>query len=325
LKGVGSGPVEAVLQQRATGVPFTNVFDMMRRLDLSSFNKRCLDSLVLGGGLDGFKEMKRWHYYAPSEKYDTFIEHLLRYGNAYQSQKAQSVNSLFGDSDEILIPEPKVPEAREWSLIEKLTKEKEVTGIYISGHPLDDYKLEIENYTTCTLEDLENHKGGNLNLAGVVIAANNRIDKKGNGYGFFTIQDYNGSLELALWRDDYNDYAARMKPGEVVFIKGKYEYNNYREEYQFKVQEIQQLAAIGLKMTESITLKLQVQKITDDLIDEIEDICKHSKGKLPLKIEVIEPDNQIKLKFRSVSRKVNVDGEMIAKLERIGVKYKLNA
>jgi DNA polymerase-3 subunit alpha len=325
LKGVGSGPVGAVLEQRATGIPFTNVFDMMRRLDLSSFNKRCLDSLVLGGGLDGFKDMKRWHYYAPSEKYDTFIEHLLRYGNAYQAQKAQSVNSLFGDSEDILSPEPKIPAAKEWSLIEKLTKEKEVTGIYISGHPLDDYKLEIENYTTCSLEDLENHKGGNLNLAGVVISANNRIDKKGNGYGFFTIQDYNGSLELALWRDDYNDYAARMKPGEVVFIKGKYEYNNYREEFQFKVQEIQQLAAIGLKMTESITLKLQVQKITDDLIDEIEDICKHSKGKLPLKIEVIDPDNQIKLKFRSVSRKVNVDGEMIAKLDRIGVKYKLNA
>jgi len=325
LKGVGSGPVEAVLKQRATGVPFKDVFDMMRRLDLSSFNKRCLDSLVLGGGLDGFTDMKRWHYYAPSEKYDTFIEHLLRYGNAYQSQKASSMNSLFGDSEDILSPEPKIPQAREWSLIEKLTKEKEVTGIYISGHPLDDYKLEIENYTTCTLEDLENHKGGNVNIAGVVIAANNRIDKKGNGYGFFTVQDYNGSMELALWRNDYNDYAARMKPGEVVFIKGKYEYNNYREEYQFKVQEIQQLAAIGLKMTESITLKLHVKKITDDLIDEIEDICKHSKGKLPLKIEVIEPDNQIKLKFRSVSRKVNVDGEMIAKLERIGVKYKLNA
>lgn len=325
LKGVGSGPVGAVLEERKKGDPFKNVFDMMRRLDLRSFNKKALDSLVLGGGLDCFEDMKRWHYYAPSDKYDTFIEHLLRYGNAYQSQKAQSVNSLFGDSEDILIPEPSIPNAREWSLIEKLTKEKEVTGIYISGHPLDDYKLEIENYTTCSLDQLENHKGGNLNLAGVVIAANNRVDKKGNGYGFFTIQDYNGSLELALWRDDYNDYAARMKPGEVVFIKGKYEYNNYREEYQFKVQEIQQLAAIGLKMTESITLKLPIQQITNDLIDEIEDICKHSKGKLPLKIEVLEPENQIKLKLRSVSRKVNVDGEMIAKLERIGVKYKLNA
>ncbi len=324
LKGVGEGPVGAVLEGRKEK-EFENVFDMMRRLDLRSFNKKCLDSLVLGGGLDCFDEMKRWHYYAPSEKYDTFIEHLLRYGNAYQSQKAQSVNSLFGDSDEILIPQPKVPEAKEWSLIEKLTKEKDVTGIYISGHPLDDYKLEIENYTTCTLEQLENHKGGNLSLAGVVIAANNRIDKKGNGYGFFTIQDYSGVLELALWRDDYNDYSARMKPGEVVFIKGKYEYNNYREEYQFKVKEIQQLASIGLKMTESITLKLPIAHITDDLINEIEHICKHHKGKLPLKMEVLEPDNQIKLKMHSLSRKVNVDGDMIAKLERIGVRYKLNA
>ena len=325
LKGVGGGPVEAVMEERKKGGAFKNVFDMMRRIDLRSFNKKSLDSLVLGGGLDCFDNMKRWHYYSPSEKYATFVEHLLKYGNAYQSQKAQSVNSLFGDSDEILIPEPKIPEANKWSLIEKLTKEKEVTGIYISGHPLDDYKLEIENYTTCTLEEVENHKGGNLNLAGVVVAANHRVDKKGNGYGFFTIQDYNSSLELALWRDDYNDYSNRMSIGEVVFIKGKYAYNNYREEYQFKVQEIQQLASIGLKMTESITLKLHLKQITEDLINEIDDICKHHKGKLPLKMEVLESSNQIKLKMRSVSRKVNVDGDMIAAFDRIGVKYKLNA
>ena len=324
LKGVGEGPVGAVLEGRKEKL-FENVFDMMRRLDLRSFNKKCLDSLVLGGGLDCFEDMNRWHYYAPSEKYDTFIEHLLRYGNAYQSQKAQSVNSLFGDSDEILIPEPKIPEARKWSLIEKLTKEKEVTGIYISGHPLDDYKLEIENYTTCGLDELEKFKGGNVNIAGVVISANNRVDKKGNGYGFFTIQDYNSSLELALWRDDYNDYHARMRPGEVVFIKGKYEYNNYREEYQFRVKEIQQLAGIGLKMTESITLKLPVHQITFDLINEIDDIFKHHKGKLPLKMEIIEAESKIKLKTHSISRKVKIDGDVIAKLDRIGVKYKLNA
>ncbi|MEM6965374.1 MAG: DNA polymerase III subunit alpha [Bacteroidota bacterium] len=325
LKGVGEGPVEAVLKERKSGGIFLNVFDMMRRLDLRSFNKKCLDSLVLGGGLDCFDNMQRWHYYAPSDKYDTFIEHLLRYGNAYQSQKAQAVNSLFGDSEDILIPEPKIPESQKWSLIEKLTKEKEVTGIYISGHPLDDYKLEIENYTTCTLDQLENYRGGKVNVAGVVVAANHRVDKKGNGYGFFTIQDYNGSMELALWRDDYNDYSNRMNIGEVVFIKGKYEFNSYREEYQFKVAEIQQLASIGLKMTESITLKLPLRQITNDLINDIEHICKHHKGKLPLKIEVLEAEHQIKLKMRSVSRKVNVDGDMIKQLERIGVRYKLNA
>jgi len=325
LKGVGEGPVGAVLEERKKSGTFKNVFDMMRRLDLRSFNKKCLDSLVLGGGLDCFEEIKRWNYFSASEKYDTFNEHLLKYGNAYQSQKAQAVNSLFGDSDEILIPEPKVPEAQQWSLIEKLTREKEVTGIYISGHPLDDYKLEIENYTTCTLDQIENFKGTKVNVAGVVIAANHRVDKKGNGYGFFTIQDYNGMMELALWRDDYNDYSNRMSPGEVVFIKGKYEFNSYREEYQFRVQEIQQLASIGLKMTESITLKLPLQQITNDLIDEIELICKKHKGKLPLKMEVLEPENQIKLKMRSISRKVNVDGDMIAELDKIGVRYKLNA
>ncbi len=162
LKGVGEGPVEALMKERETK-PFISVFDMMRRLDLRSVNKKSMESLVLGGGLDLFPDIARAQYFAPSGKYDTFLEHLLKYGNAYQAQKAQSVNSLFGDSEEIMIQEPDVPQVKPWTLIEKLTKEKDVTGIYISGHPLDDYRVEVENYTTCTLDRINDFKGQNIN------------------------------------------------------------------------------------------------------------------------------------------------------------------
>ena len=141
LKGVGEGPVEAFLEERKKNGPFKNIFEMVRRLNLKAVNKRIMESLALGGGFDEFEDVDRAQYFAPSDKYDTLLEHALKYGNAYQLQKAQSVNSLFGDSDEILIPEPPMPKAEPWSLIEKLTKEKEVTGIYISGHPLDDLSL----------------------------------------------------------------------------------------------------------------------------------------------------------------------------------------
>ena len=124
LKGVGEGPVEAILEDRKSSGPFTSMFDMMRRLSLRSVNKKVMESLALGGGLDCFEGIHRAQYFAPSEKYDTLIEHSLRYGNAYQSQKAQAVNSLFGDSEDVMIPEPKVPAAEPWPLIEKLTREK---------------------------------------------------------------------------------------------------------------------------------------------------------------------------------------------------------
>ncbi|MEO1713092.1 MAG: DNA polymerase III subunit alpha, partial [Bacteroidota bacterium] len=132
LKGVGEGPVEEILQERESSGHFLTVFDMMRRLSLRAVNKKVMESLALGGGLDCFGELHRAQYFTPSDKFDTFLEHLVKYGNAYQNQKAQAVNSLFGDSDEIMIPEPKIPVAEDWALIEKLNREKQVTGIYIS-------------------------------------------------------------------------------------------------------------------------------------------------------------------------------------------------
>ncbi|MDV7395132.1 hypothetical protein RZS08_27345, partial [Arthrospira platensis SPKY1] len=128
------------------------------------------------------------------DKYETFLEHLVKYGHAYQSQKAEAMTSLFGDSDEVMIPEPAVPEGAYWPLMEKLNREKEVTGIYISGHPLDDYRAEIEAHTTCSLEEIENYMGREIKIAGIVVRANHRISKKGTGYGQFTIQDFHGSL-----------------------------------------------------------------------------------------------------------------------------------
>ena len=128
---------------------------MMRRLSLRAVNKKVMESLSLGGALDCFEDLHRAQYFTPSDKYDTFLEHLVKYGNAYQNQKAQAATSLFGDSDEVMIPEPKTPVAEPWALIEKLNREKQVTGIFISGHPLDDYRMEVDHFTSCGLDELE--------------------------------------------------------------------------------------------------------------------------------------------------------------------------
>jgi DNA polymerase-3 subunit alpha len=183
---VGEGPVEAILEEREQNGPYLGFFDMMRRVNLRAVNKKVLESLAHGGGLDCFEELHRAQYFAPSEKFDTFLEHLVKYGQAYQSRRATASTSLFGDTEDMMVPEPKVPTAEPWPLIDKLNREKEVTGIYISGHPLDDYKAEVDSFTSCTLDELEKYNGRDLNIAGIVTEVKHRISKKGTGWGLFT-------------------------------------------------------------------------------------------------------------------------------------------
>ncbi len=324
LKGVGEGPVEAIIAAREEGGPFKTVFDMMRRLDLRSVNKRCMESLVLGGGLDLFEETPRSIFYAPSEKYTTFMEHLLKYGNAYQNQKAQSSNSLFGDSEDVMIPEPKLPEAPHWSLIEKLTREKEVTGIYISGHPLDDYRIEVQNFVTCSLDRVNNFKGQNVNVAGIITSAQHRVNKKGNGWGLFTFQDYNASIEFPLFTEDYQKFKHLLEPGAVLYIKGHMQKRWNSEEFQLKLKEVRQLDSIGTEMTESITLRLPLEQITSELITDIDNLCNTHKGKHKLKMVFIDKANQVSLDLLAPDTGVEADSDFIGELERIGVRYKVN-
>ncbi|MFT5165388.1 MAG: DNA polymerase-3 subunit alpha [Saprospiraceae bacterium] len=324
LKGVGEGPVEAVIEAREKDGPFKDVFEMMRRLDLRSVNKRCMESLVLGGALDLFEGTPRSIFYAPSDKYDTFMEHLLKYGNAYQNQRAQTANSLFGDSEDVMIPEPKLPKAPDWSLIEKLTREKEVTGIYISGHPLDDYRIEVNNFTTCSLDRIQNFKGQNVNIAGIVTAAQHRVNKKGNGWGLFTLQDYDSAIEFPLFTEDYQKFKHLLEPGAVLYIKGNMQKRWNSEEFQLSLKEVRQLDSIGKEMTNSITIRLPLERITKELIDDVDNLCKTHKGQHKLKMVFIDKANQVSLDLLAPDIEVNADSDFINELERIGLRYKVN-
>ncbi|MFT7452906.1 MAG: DNA polymerase-3 subunit alpha, partial [Patescibacteria group bacterium] len=325
LKGVGVGPVELILEERNENGLFADVFDLVRRLNPQALNKRVTESLILGGAFDCFKEIDRSTFFSPSEKYDTFMEHVLKFGNAWQAQKAQASISLFGDSEDGMIPTPKIPQdAKQWSLIEKLTREKEVTGIYISGHPLDDYKLEVNNFTSCTIDRLEQFKGQQVKLAAIVTTAQHRISKKGTGWGLFSIQDYNETLEFPLFSEDYKKFKHLFEPGEVLFITAKYQKRYNSEEFQLKIQEVRQLDSIGKEMTESIVLKLPLEDLTEEFITNLDKLCKKSKGQHKLKMTLMDRTNQNKIKFVSQERKVKVDGDFLKELDSRGILYKVN-
>jgi DNA polymerase-3 subunit alpha len=320
LKGVGEGPVDEILADRQKYGRFSDVFDLLKRLDSKSTNKKVLESLVLGGALDCFDDIHRAQYFTPSGKFDSFIEELIQYGN--KSKTEANTLSLFANDAAADVQQPDPPKAQPWSLIEKLEREKEVTGIYISGHPLDDYRLEVENFTTCTLEELDEKKGQTVKIAGIVTGVAHRISKKGTGWGTFTIQDFNGSLEFPLFSDDYMKFKGFFEQGNCVFITGNYEARWGKEdEFQLRIKEVTLLENASKNLASSITLKLPVESITVDMLDKLEALLKKHKGQHQLRITLMDFTNRTSLPFVSGSQKVNVDNDLVSELAGLGVEY----
>ncbi|MCO6480530.1 MAG: DNA polymerase III subunit alpha [Phaeodactylibacter sp.] len=325
LKGVGEGPVEEILKEREENGPFESLFDMMRRLSLRAVNKKVLESLALGGGFDCFEGVTRSRYFAPSEKYDTLLEHALRYGNAYQAQKAQAVNSLFGETDEVMIPEPEIPQCPPWPLIEKLNNEKEVTGIYISGHPLDDYRLEVDNFTTCPLSEVDdNQNRPALNLAGMVTTARHLVSRNGNGWGIFELSDYNGSYEFKLFGEDYQKHKHLFEEGKALFVKGGWQRSWRGDGMEFKVKDVKLLEGVAENLADAITLKLPLEAITPELIDRIDELCKQHAGPHKLRMELLDRSKRLRLAMAAKDRRVNATNGFIVELEKLGVEYQVS-
>ncbi|MCB9048634.1 MAG: DNA polymerase III subunit alpha [Lewinellaceae bacterium] len=325
LKGVGEGPVEEILKEREENGPFETLFDMVRRLSLRAVNKKVLESLALGGGFDCFESVTRSQYFAPSEKYDTLLEHALRYGNAYQSQKAQAVNSLFGETDEVMIPEPEIPKCPPWPLLEKLNHEKAVTGIFISGHPLDDYRLEVENFTTCSLNEVDdNQNRPALNLAGMVTVARHMVSRNGNGWGIFELSDYNGSYEFKLFGEDYQKFKHLFEEGKALFVKGGWQRSWRGDGMEFKIKDVKLLEGVAENLADSITLKLPLETITPGLIDRIDELCKQHQGPHRLRMELLDKSNRMRLAMAAKERRVNATNGFIVELEKLGVEYQVS-
>ncbi len=323
VKGVGEAAVESLIQERTKDGPFKSVYEFMRRLNLRTVNKKVMESLALAGAFDSMG-VARAAFFAEADKDTTFIEKLLRYGAAHQEDKVMSANSLFGDlSNTVSIPEPPAPKVPEWSLIFRLQKEKDVVGIYLSGHPLDDYRYEWENFAT-PLDKLENAAGRRVSVAGFVNKAEHRISQKGTGWGRFAIQDYTGSLEITMFSDSYAKFKSFFEEGSCLYITGEYKQRFNSEEMEFRVQEARLLEGIGAEKTQSITLKIPIERLSAELIGEIDRLCVSHKGRHTLRMELIDYQNKDRLAFTALSKKVAVGNELIAALDALGVECGVN-
>lgn len=325
LKGVGEGPVDDILNERKANGAYTSIFNITSRLNLRTVNKKSIEALVLGGALDSLHpEVDRAAYFAPTDKYESYIEQALRTGAAWQEMKNRNTMSLFSnDEEQQTIPEMPFPKHQPWSLVERLNREKDVTGIYISAHPLDEFKYIIENYTTCTVSNIPNTRDQPLKIAGIITKADHRISKKGTGYGNFIIEDYNGSYEFPLFSEDYMDFKNRLELGQMVYLKGT-NVSLRDGTSRFKVQSVQQLATTGTNITDSITLHIPLHQIDQSKINHLYTLVSSNKGNTGIKMVLLDAVSANYLYLRSEEHKVEISNRLLNELKSLGFDYKLN-
>jgi len=320
IKGVGKAAVEAIVDERKENGNYSCFDDFVKRIDLRSANKRTLESIALSGGFDLF-ELFRSQYFEKTKELN-YIEQMIKFGNKVQDTKSSNQVDMFGDTEEASLQAPIAPNTHPWSTMEMLSKEKEVVGIYISGHPLDDYKFEINNFCNAELSTLRNLTpilGKDICLSGVVTNVEHKETKNGKKYGVLYLEDYHDNLRVFIFGDDYINFKAFFNEGWLLFVKGKVQKRPYNEDQlEFRVKDIQLLSELIDKEVRNVVIKLDINDLTDDLIHKIETATNKNSGKHSLIIQINNNQKKYALELLSRNRKLNIDKQFIQEIEKIG-------
>jgi DNA polymerase-3 subunit alpha len=319
IKGVGESAVESILKERKDRGVFKDIYDFIERINLSACNKKSLECLALSGAFDSFG-LKREQYVAPFSKDETFLDILVRYGNKYQLDKQQNSMSLFGDFDEIEIAHPKPVECEPWSDLERLNKEKELVGMYLSAHPLDEYEVILKDVCNTHMPQIEDKlslANRDLTFGGIVIEVREIRTKRGNLMGIVRIEDYEGVGELVLFGEDWAKYSGMLRIHNSIFITARCEPRRYKEnEYDIKVLSVEFLSDVKDKIIEKLTIKLPVDVVSDDIVENLSSIIQENKGNVELFLCLKDnvESNQVLL---STHVRVNVKHDFLEKIRTI--------
>jgi DNA polymerase III subunit alpha len=325
LKGVGEAAIEAIITERKAKGPFKDPYDFMKRVNQRTVNKKTLESLVSAGAFDAFPQLHRAQYLCiPEGETQTGLEKLIKFGNIVQSEATSNTNTLFGALPAVLdIRPPQIANCPPWSLTEQLDKEKEVTGIYLSGHPLDHYKFEIRHYGITAIVDFNEVKdsqilasgGKTYKLIALVTAANHRISRQGNKFGSFVLEDYSGKTEIVLFGDDYVRFNAYLQQGQAVMIVGSFKQRFNKSEYEFKVQTISLAENVKRQLTKQLQLEVDVRNLQKDTIEFLSDNLKRFPGKSAVRIIVSEPKNKLVANLVTMEAGVEMNSDLIGFLD----------
>ena len=332
VKGVGEAAVIAIVEERAANGPYKTIFDFVRRINLRAANKKTFESLANAGGLDSFGIHRATYFHVEGNDNGNFLERVIRYGSSHQDGENSAQVSLFGEDSSVDMPEPKVPVCEAWSNLEQLKNEKDVVGFFISGHPLDTYKLEMDNFCPHALSDIkkiEENKNKELTLGGIVTNVHNGVTKTGNPWGKITIEDYNESAEMAFFGEDYVKFKQYMVNGLFLFVKGKIS-ERFRNSgnFEYKVSNIQLLSELRDKMARSITVNVSLKELNDEFMDKLNSIITKNavseNRNCTLQFRVFDTEENIAVVMPSKKIKVNPNNDLLDLLKENGLEYKLN-
>ncbi|HEU4717908.1 MAG TPA: DNA polymerase III subunit alpha [Bacteroidia bacterium] len=327
IKGVGEGAAQAIIEERKANGPYKNIFDLVRRVNLRAANKKTLENLVYAGGMDSFTDLHRATYFKNEngENSPTFLEKIIRYGQAQQESRNSSQVSLFdmmGDDGGIEMPEPAVPKAEEWGTLEKLKAEKDVIGIYLSGHPLDDFRTEMVSFCRHKLSDLADlpkWKNHEMHLGGMITSVQHKMTKTGKPFGTFVLEDYDSSYEFALFGEDYVRFKQFiLTPGLFILMRGKVQerFGN-SENLEVKIHSMELLSELLEKKVKQFTIQLPLPSLSDDLIARVQDIIAKYPGNSALRFTVYDQAENIQLELPSRKVRVKPGNELIRELEAV--------
>ncbi|MDR2086263.1 MAG: DNA polymerase III subunit alpha [Dysgonamonadaceae bacterium] len=326
IKGVGSGAVEAIVKEREANGPFKSIFDFAERVNLTACSKKNLEALCQSGAFDNFSEAVREQYFAENSKGEVFLETLIRYGNKFQQDKNSVQNSLFGGMDAIIITRPEIPKAPPASNIERLNREKELVGIYLSSHPLDDYYVILKYICNLEMADFEKAKSTHINksviLGGIVTNVREGYTKSGSQYAIVKIEDFTGSGEIALFSDDFVNYAKFCRPNMYLFIKGTFTPRRYNESIvDFKINSIQQLPDVKEKIAQNLTISIPLYELNSDLVAKLSSLIKNNSGNTSLYFKIEDTEKQISVMLTTEDQKFLLNKEIVEYLEKKAFKF----
>ena len=328
IKGVGEGAVNSIIAEREKNGPFKDIYDFCERANYSAINRKCFENIAMSGGFDSITDFNRGKFLAKDDKDESFVDALVRYGMRIQNEKNNAQQSLFGgDSGVSDIQKPAIPVRGDAVQLELLNKEKELIGMYLSAHPLDEYKLLLNSVCKCSLSDLselEKFRGKEISVAGIVTDTTEFYLKNGTPAGKMVVMDYNGMYEFAFFRKDYEKFRTRMFKDYFLLFQGRVQPRPYSnpEVLEFKVETITQLCDVR-DAVRDIKLYLPTDILTREFIDELIAVAKVSKGKAQLKFSLQDVKEKVLVSAYSRKYKVALTPEIAEFIEKHNLTYSI--
>lgn len=333
IKGMGTGAAEAIVKERNANGPYKSIYDFTERVNLKDVNRKAFESLALSGGFDCFGLMRE-QYLAPNAKGETFLDSLVRFGQQYQIDKQEATHSLFGSlAADVAIALPQPPKAETWSSIERLGMEKGLVGIYLSAHPLDDYAIILNNMcnTKCSEvgdRSLQNElaQREDLTFGGIVTKVAQRFSRQGSPFGIVTIEDFNGSGEIALFGEEWGKWNGKLTEGCSVFVKAKYVKRFPTSQYfSLVIQNVEYLQTVKEQRIERFTINVNSKSLDESIVNDILSMVSDNPGHTDLYFNIHDEESHSNVLLHSRNNRIEVKKDLVQYVkEQPEMSYSIN-